>query len=317
MLDRVAFLLIVLVPVFVGCGSGSNSGKRDAGTLHDAAVVPDGLASKDVLPTSEVLAPNDPLPDLVRLPDSAPDGESTLHDAPTVEAASDVLTWRDLAADDMVKDLPVEAESRDLPTFDLVMPGDQAARELAAESPVQDAAISDVAVDVPREAAREVLPFLVDGPLASFCSGDSPRMVLNGIESTPVVTGTYILMSCCISSAFVVETATFAEPILVTWQVNGGPYADPGTYDLANLRAGFTVRVEAGCDPKDPLSCTPSDAYESGLEGTLALASISPEIASLGNDMSLCLRLREPARRPHSLIHSLDLYAPHVLAAYH
>jgi hypothetical protein len=33
-------------------------------------------------------------------------------------------------------------------------------------------------------------------------------------------------------------------------------------------------------------------------------------------DMSLCLHVQEPSDSPHSIIHTLDLYAPHVLTSY-
>jgi hypothetical protein len=204
------------------------------------------------------------------------------------------------------------------------MPGDQAGRDHASESQVADAAAVHGAVDIPPEAARDVLPFAVDGPLASFCSGDSARMMVNGIESRPAVSGLYYLLSCCSAGAFIVATATFIEPIAVGWQDWGMAHtANPVTFDLANLPVGFTVRVVAGCDPQDTLCTLPcdpkdtgctnlGDGYDSGFAGVLAIAR-TPE----GYDTSLCLHVEEPAGSPHPIIHSLDLYAPHVLVSYH
>jgi hypothetical protein len=38
--------------------------------------------------------------------------------------------------------------------------------------------------------------------------------------------------------------------------------------------------------------------------------------ATSGFDMSLCLSLAESPSSPHPLVHTLDLYAPHVHAGY-
>jgi hypothetical protein len=299
MLVKIECLLMVVA--LVGCGS--KSGKPDAGISHDVAAA------------SDLPAPSDPRPDSAEPPDAS------------VEAAHDAPTPHDLAADDLVQDRPVEGGPRDLSAFDSVMPDERTARDRAPERPVADAAVADAVegpADIPPEAGREVPPLAVDGPLASFCSGDSARMVVNGIESSPVMHGTYYLLSCCSAGAVVVGTATFIEPIAVGWQDWGMVHtASPVTFDLANLPVGFTVRVVAGCDPQDTLCTLPcdpkvsgctnlGDGYNSGFTGVLA---ISP--SSEGFDTSLCLHVEEPAGSPHTIIHSLDLYAPHVSVSRH
>jgi hypothetical protein len=306
-LAKIECSLIVLV--LVGCGSKSNNGKRDAGISHDAAAVADSLMTSDVLAPSDMPASDDPVPDAAGSQDGVADAESPRDDLLSVEAAVD---------------RPVEGGPRDLPAFDSVMPGDQAGRDHASESQVADAAAVDGAVDIPPEAARDVLPFAVDGPLASFCSGDSARMVVNGIESRPVVSGLYYLLSCCSAGAFTVATATFIEPIAVAWQDWGMTRTTkPVTFDLANLPTGFVVRVAAGCDPKNTLCTLPcdpkdtgctnlGDGYNSGFTGVLAIAPTSD-----GFDTSLCLHVEESAGSPHTIVHSLDLYAPHVQVPRH
>jgi hypothetical protein len=325
MLTKIERVLLLLV--LVGCGSKTNSNKPDAGTARDVASVADGPMIGDVPGPSDVPAPSDPLSDSAGPPDGVADDERPREDLLSVEAAREAPTPRDLAADNLVQDRPVEDGPRDLPTPDSVVPGDQAAGDRASEIPVADAAaaeVADTAADIPPEAGREVLPFAVDGPLATFCSGDSARMVVNGIESRPAVHGIYYLLSCCAAGAFTVATATFIEPIAVGWQDWGMvSTANPVTFDLANLPTGFTVRAVAGCDPQDmlcTLPCDPKDTgctslgdgYDSGYRGVLAIAR-TPE----GYDTSLCLHVEEPAGGPHPILHSLDLYAPHVLVSYH
>jgi hypothetical protein len=95
------------------------------------------------------------------------------------------------------------------------------------------------------------------------------------------------------------------------------------TFDLANLPTGFVVRVAAGCDPKNTLCTLPcdpkdtgctnlGDGYNSGFTGVLAIAPTSD-----GFDTSLCLHVEESAGSPHTIVHSLDLYAPHVQVPRH
>lgn len=133
-------------------------------------------------------------------------------------------------------------------------------------------------------------------------------MVVNGIESYPVVSGRAIPWSCCLGGEFQAITATFAWPIAVTWR--NTDFALPATLDLANLPRGWGVQVFVGCPMAAP--CTsPPDSYSSGLTGTL---QVSGTIG--GYDMSLCLSLAESPSSPHPLVHKLDLYVPHVHAGY-
>ncbi|HEY3352156.1 MAG TPA: hypothetical protein VGQ83_02825 [Polyangia bacterium] len=152
-----------------------------------------------------------------------------------------------------------------------------------------------------------------DAPLADFCTGSFNHMVVNGIDSNPSVSGRPFPMDCCEAAELVVVTQTFAQIIIVSWRAQVGmPTALPATIDLANPPEGWGVQVLVGCDPAQG-SCYPlPDSYTTGLTGTLQVA----RTGAGGYDMSLCLSVAEPAGSPHPLVHSLELYAPHVTAAY-
>jgi hypothetical protein len=154
-----------------------------------------------------------------------------------------------------------------------------------------------------------------DDPLAAWCTGTFNHMVVNGIDSSPSVTGTPFPLDCCDAAEFVVVTQTVPAsmvPIVVSWRAQVGQATLPATIDVANPPPGWSVQVSVGCDPAQN-SCYPlPDSYTTGLEGTLQVARTSAG----GYDMSLCLSVAEPAGSPHPIVHSLELYAPHVTAQY-
>jgi hypothetical protein len=155
----------------------------------------------------------------------------------------------------------------------------------------------------------------VDAGLPPLCSGDFPRMVANGIESNPAVTGFALPLNCCDAAEFQVVTATVpAElvPIVVTWRAQVGVAVEvPATIDLANPPEGWAVRVDVGCDPNQTY-CVAPDSYTDGFTGTLQVA----RAAAGAYEMTLCLAVAEPGGSPHPLLHSLVLYAPRVAASY-
>ena len=169
----------------------------------------------------------------------------------------------------------------------------------------------DVAPALP-DAPRDVAPALPDAsnevqsasPDASaFCSGETSHMVVNGIESYPVVSGSVLPLSCCEGGELQAVTDTFAWTITVRW--SNASFVLPATLDLANLPRGWSVEVRIGC-PLMPTPCiSPPDGYASGLTGTLQVSG-----AIVNYDMSLCLSLAEPPGSPHLLVHTLDLYVP-------
>jgi len=163
--------------------------------------------------------------------------------------------------------------------------------------------------DASPEGGRQFPPFVAGDASASFCSGDLARMVLNGGESYPVVTGKRIFFSCCFGGQFQVTTETFAEPLAVTWQWSDTQSSSiPMSVDLASLPAEWRVQVTAGCDPMGMSCSAGGDIYTSGLQGVLEV-TFNPTVDW---DTSLCLHVEQPAGSSHPLIQSLDLYAPHV-----
>ena len=158
-------------------------------------------------------------------------------------------------------------------------------------------------------------PIDVDANLPAFCTGGFPRMIANGNESNPAVNGTVLPLNCCDAAEFVVVTETVPVslvPIVVMWRAQVGQATLPATIDLANPPAGWGVQVDVGCDPMQG-SCNPApDSYTTGLTGTLQVTRTSAG----GYEMDLCLAVAEPGGTPHPLLHSLQLYAPHIAAGY-
>jgi hypothetical protein len=155
-----------------------------------------------------------------------------------------------------------------------------------------------------------------DGSLLAFCTGSSNRMIAYGNESNPAVSGTVLPLNCCDAAELTVVTATVPVslvPIVVMWRAQvGSPTEVPATIDLASPPQGWGVEVYVGCDPAQG-GCNPApDSYATGLSGTLQVARTSAG----GYDMSLCLIVAEAPGTPHPLLHSLQLYAPHVMAKY-
>ena len=67
------------------------------------------------------------------------------------------------------------------------------------------------------------------------------------------------------------------------------------------------MRIVIGCDTATASCYPPPDGYTSGLQGVLQVTNSGGHY-----DMSLCLHVQEPADNPHPIVHTLDLYAPHV-----
>jgi hypothetical protein len=204
----------------------------------------------------------------------------------------------DAAADASTKDLPVDLLSGD--------PGrkDGTADVAAGERPASDA--MDLAWDVPSDLA----PPPSDGGLEDFCSGNTPRMVVNGITTVPTVVGQVQGLDCCDSGRFVATTGDFLQPVGVEWRVKAGPTAKlPATVDLGHLPDGWSVTVLAGCNLTSPGCFGPLDYFTTGFAGSLAVTLLD---GSLDYDMSLCMQFQEPPEKPGDLLHSLILYAPHV-----
>jgi hypothetical protein len=283
MAKRAWMMLLFSSLVSAGCDHSSIRVGRDAAGAPDTLVP---AAATDVAP------------------DAAPDVPAMAEVARVDEPAADLTPDSVASPDDTADTLP------DLSARDAVP--DASVPDLAADGPKADGP-ADLAVDVAseaREAGPDWTPFAVDGALAGFCSGDSSRLVVNGTALSSTVTGAMIPYDCCDGGQFNVTSPTFALPIVFSWRrMSSSAWVYPATADLANLPTGWSVQFYAGCNPTSSSCSGSSDYYTTGFEGTLQLASSAGTV-----DMSLCLHLQEPAASPHSIIHSLDLYAPHVPA---
>ena len=151
-----------------------------------------------------------------------------------------------------------------------------------------------------------------DGGPADFCSGSAPRMVVNGIATTPTVVGQQLVLDCCDGGRFVVTTSDFSQPIGFSWRESVGPgRAFPATVDLASLPDRWSANLQAGCSVTQAGCLGPLDSFTKGFTGSLSVDFFD---GSYGFDMSLCLHFVEPAGMPGTFVHTLDLYAPHVSA---
>jgi hypothetical protein len=284
----------------VACSTRSTLVPADAASKKDGTAGADGLVLPDAI---EVVT---------GAPDLAPNRDvASLEDTPPAVSP-------DLAAPDHASDLPSSGDARDATSDggarDMVV-ADGSARDVAADLASTDAVSRDVAspdVGAPDgaspDAAGDAIFLSIDGPLAAFCTGDYPRMVVNGIESNPVARGRVLPLSCCAAGEIQVNTATFLHTIVVAWRAEAGPTSTvPATIDLANPPTGWSVRVVVGCE-SSMSSCNPQpDGYTTGLEGVLQVSR-----SGSGWDMSLCLHVQEPADSPHPIVHTLDLYVQHV-----
>jgi hypothetical protein len=147
-----------------------------------------------------------------------------------------------------------------------------------------------------------------DGGLATFCTGEAPRMVVNGESLTPTTVEAYpIVMDCCDGGGVAVTSDALAFPIRVSWIVEASPtYSLPATIDLSSPPLGWHVEVNAGCDMTSA-GCVATDSYQTGLVGWLTIA----RDPGRGIDMGVCVHVEEDTAEPASLLHSLDLYLPH------
>ena len=141
-------------------------------------------------------------------------------------------------------------------------------------------------------------------------------MVVNGVESYPGVSGGVLPLSCCQGGALQATTATFAWSITVRW-INS-TFELPASLDLANVPVAWRVDVLIGCPPISEPCVSPQDSYTSGLTGTLSGLTGTLQLSgAIGSyDMSLCLSLAESLSSLHPLVHTLQLYVPHVHAGY-
>ncbi len=142
----------------------------------------------------------------------------------------------------------------------------------------------------------------------TFCTGDTPRMMVNGAEVSLLKTqGKAVVLNCCDSAELVLATSAFQSIFYVLWRAPAGQ--SPGLVNVGAPPSSFSLEVDLGCDPTTSPCNTGSaeEHYATGFQGQI----------SYGNGMnagttSYCISATEPANSPHAVVHSLSIYAPNV-----
>jgi hypothetical protein len=145
----------------------------------------------------------------------------------------------------------------------------------------------------------------------TFCSGDTPRMMVNGAEVNVLMTrGKSIILNCCDSAELMLATDANQALFYLLWRAPAGQ--SPGTVDLANPPSNFSVELDLGCDPATSPCNTVSaeDHYATGFQG-----QISYGLGATASTNSYCINVAEQKGSPHSEIHSVSIYAPNIASA--
>lgn len=145
----------------------------------------------------------------------------------------------------------------------------------------------------------------------TFCTGTAPRMLVNGAEIAVIhVAGKAFPLNCCDSGELLVSTAAYQAIFAVLWRARA---LGSSVVDLGIPPNGFTIELDLGCDPATAscASASPEERYTSGFQGTLQYA-----LDSTGMNASYCLSAAESPSAPHTMIHSLMIYAPNVASPY-
>ena len=133
--------------------------------------------------------------------------------------------------------------------------GSDASADVNASDGSRDLAVPD--------ATRDLASPAVDGALAAFCTGDTPKAVINGVESSPTVTGGILALDCCDGGMFTIATPSFNYKVYVMWEAQVGSGGYPAVVDIAHPTKGWGVGVELSC--AGGTSCYPSpDTYNTG-----------------------------------------------------
>lgn len=145
----------------------------------------------------------------------------------------------------------------------------------------------------------------------TFCTGNKPRLAVNGSDVGVLsVSGKNLALDCCDSAELIVASSMFQALLAVMWRAS--PLGST-SIDLGAPPPGFTIELDLGCDPATTSCATasPEERYTTGFTGTVEYTQ-----SATGLTASYCLSVAEPAGSPHLVIHSLELYAPGVVSAY-
>ena len=142
----------------------------------------------------------------------------------------------------------------------------------------------------------------------AFCTGNSPKLVINGQDATIAqASGKAIILNCCQSAELTLATGQFQALMNIMWRA---PPAGAATIDLANPPNGFSIEMDLGCDPSTQSCATasPEERYfNEGFSGTIQYTT-----GNTAMSVSYCLQIAESASQPHTTIHTMSLYAPNI-----
>jgi hypothetical protein len=123
--------------------------------------------------------------------------------------------------------------------------------------------------------------------------------------------GKNIAMNCCEAGGLTVDSGNFQAILAFMWRIQAAGFTLPTKVDVSTL-GGMgsptgSLEFDVGCDPSSGPCSSSADQYTSGFQGTIEIAN-----GANGLDVTYCISVAESASSPHPLIHSLQLYAPHV-----
>lgn len=147
----------------------------------------------------------------------------------------------------------------------------------------------------------------VDGgdPLASFCQGDSPKMLENDKDNPIIkVSGKAIVMNCCNAAAVTLSTAQHAALYTLRWQQFG---AGPSPVVLGTKETN--AELDLGCD-STTTTCTSGNSVEHFTQGFTG--TIKYEYVGSSMRVSYCIAVTETPTEPHTIVHSVKLYVPNL-----
>ena len=142
----------------------------------------------------------------------------------------------------------------------------------------------------------------------TFCTGDAPRMMVNGAEvSVLKAQGKAVVLNCCDSAELMLATDAYQALFYLLWRAPAGQAT--GLVDLGAPPASFSIEVDLACDPSSSPCNTGSaeEHYASGFQGQISYGN-----GAGASTASYCVNVAEQKNSPHSLIHSLSIYAPNV-----
>jgi hypothetical protein len=147
-----------------------------------------------------------------------------------------------------------------------------------------------------------------DAAVPGFCEGQA-RAEVNGAAMAVAATGEMMYLDCCEAAGVIFAPVGSGHRIFVSWRHQGGPSpSSPVTLDLARPAPQWGVSVTVDCDT--PGGCS---SWLGTLEGTLTITTLEQNQYP-AYDMTLCLRGVEDQTAPHATVHSMHLWASHVVA---